>query len=67
MLYVERLFESLQPLYSQPWFPYALGVMGGAVRVFGLQDLEQAAQVGHVSDHRRHLRHHLHELGLLSQ
>ena len=28
MLYVERLFESLQPLYSQPWFPYALGVIG---------------------------------------
>jgi hypothetical protein len=28
MLYVERLFESLQPLYNQPWFPYALGVIG---------------------------------------
>lgn len=28
MLYVERLFESLQPLYNQPSFPYALGVIG---------------------------------------
>ena len=28
MLYVERLFESLQPLNSQPWFQYALGVIG---------------------------------------
>ena len=28
MLYEERLFESLKPLYSQPWFPYALGVIG---------------------------------------
>ena len=28
MLYVERLFESLQPLYNQPWLPYALGVIG---------------------------------------
>lgn len=27
MLYVERLFESLQPLYTQPWFPYAMGVI----------------------------------------
>jgi hypothetical protein len=28
MLYVERLFKSLQPLYDQPWFPYALGCIG---------------------------------------
>lgn len=28
MHYVERLFQSLQPLYNQPWFPYALGVIG---------------------------------------
>ena len=28
MIYVEQLFESLQYLYSHPWFPYALGVIG---------------------------------------
>ncbi|OUW19761.1 MAG: hypothetical protein CBD18_00300 [Opitutales bacterium TMED158] len=28
MLYVERLFKSLQPLYDQPWFPWALGGIG---------------------------------------
>lgn len=28
MLYVERLLKSLQPLYDQPWFPYALGCLG---------------------------------------
>lgn len=28
MHYVERLFQSLQPLYNQPWFPYAIGVVG---------------------------------------
>ena len=28
MPYVERLFKSLQPLYAQPCFPYAMGVIG---------------------------------------
>lgn len=28
MHYVEKLFQSLQPLYNLPWFPYALGVIG---------------------------------------
>lgn len=28
MHYVEKLFQSLQPLYNQPWFPYAVGVLG---------------------------------------
>lgn len=28
MHYVERLFKSLEPLYSQTWFPYAIGVLG---------------------------------------
>ena len=28
MLYVERLFKSLKPLYDQPWFPWALGAIG---------------------------------------
>lgn len=28
MQYVEKLFQSLQPLYNQAWFPYALGVLG---------------------------------------
>mgnify|MGYP000748956654 CR=1 FL=1 len=28
MQYVEKLFQSLQPLYNQSWFPYALGVLG---------------------------------------
>ncbi len=28
MQYVEKLFQSLQPLYSQSWFPYAAGVLG---------------------------------------
>ncbi|MBC2607396.1 hypothetical protein [Pelagicoccus albus] len=28
MHYVEKLFQSLQPLYNQPWFPYAIGVLG---------------------------------------
>ncbi len=28
MHYVEKLFQSLEPLYSQPWFPYAAGVLG---------------------------------------
>ncbi len=28
MHYVEKLLQSLQPLYSQAWFPYAMGVIG---------------------------------------
>ena len=28
MHYVEKLFQSLQPLYNQAWFPYAIGVLG---------------------------------------
>ena len=28
MHYVEKLFQSLQPLYSQAWFPFAVGVAG---------------------------------------
>lgn len=28
MHYVEKLFQSLQPLYTQAWFPYAIGVLG---------------------------------------
>lgn len=28
MQYVEKLLQSLQPLYNQAWFPYALGVVG---------------------------------------
>lgn len=28
MHYVERLFQSLEPLYSQTWFPYAIGTLG---------------------------------------
>lgn len=28
MHYVEKLFQSLQPLYNQSWFPYAIGVIG---------------------------------------
>ena len=28
MHYVEKLLQSLQPLYSQPWFPFALGIVG---------------------------------------
>lgn len=28
MHYVDRLIQSLQPLYEEAWFPYALGVIG---------------------------------------
>lgn len=28
MQYVEKLFLSLEPLHSQAWFPYALGILG---------------------------------------
>tara|TARA_B110000037_G_C17023923_1_gene466531 strand:+ start:446 stop:712 length:267 start_codon:yes stop_codon:yes gene_type:complete len=28
MQYVEKLFISLEPLYSQSWFPMALGILG---------------------------------------
>ena len=28
MQYVDKLFQSLQPLYDQAWFPYAIGLLG---------------------------------------
>ncbi len=28
MQYVEKLFISLEPLYSQSWFPVVLGILG---------------------------------------
>ena len=28
MHYVERLFQSLQPLYNESWFPWVVGAIG---------------------------------------